>query len=86
MLRIFLVLQHLPMDLALETKLPKDLAPRLAFARQKLSEIVRVAQTPLPPVGSAAAGEVLYSNFCLAKNWFQHPFTRISLDLIMLPI
>ena len=36
-------LQHVPLDLTLETSLPADLVPRLAFATQKLAEIVRTA-------------------------------------------
>lgn len=49
--------QHLPIDLNKETKIPADLRPRLAFAQQKLGEIIRVAQAPLPAQGTAAAGE-----------------------------
>jgi len=50
-------LQHLPYDLNLETKLPVEIRPRLAFAQQKLGEIVRTAQAHLPAVGASAAGE-----------------------------
>jgi hypothetical protein len=49
-------LQHLPVDLNLETKIPADLRSRLAFAQQKLSEIAHVAKTPLPNAGSTPAG------------------------------
>ncbi|KAL4539572.1 hypothetical protein Ndes2437B_g02062 [Nannochloris sp. 'desiccata'] len=37
-------LLHVPVDLSLETNLPKDLIPRLAFAVQKLNELTHVVQ------------------------------------------
>ena len=50
-------LQHVPIDVNLETKLPADLRQRLAFAVQKLGEMVAVARTQLPAPGSHAAGQ-----------------------------
>ena len=44
-------LQHVPLDLAKETELPADVKPRLAFAHQKLQELVAVAKA------APAAGE-----------------------------
>jgi 5-methyltetrahydropteroyltriglutamate--homocysteine methyltransferase len=49
-------LQHLPWDLALETTLPAKLAPRLAFAVQKLGTIARLAQGAAPAAGGAKWG------------------------------
>ena len=37
-------LQHLPIDKSLEKKLPESITGRLAFAVQKLGEIVQTAQ------------------------------------------
>jgi 5-methyltetrahydropteroyltriglutamate--homocysteine methyltransferase len=37
-------LQHVPVDLSLETNLPKDLISRLSFAVQKLTELTHVVQ------------------------------------------
>ena len=38
-------LQFLPLDLTLEKSLPADVYPKLAFAKQKLDEIVAVSKT-----------------------------------------
>ncbi len=38
-------LQHLPIDKALEKKLPEHITSRLAFAVQKLGDIVQTAKT-----------------------------------------
>jgi 5-methyltetrahydropteroyltriglutamate--homocysteine methyltransferase len=73
-------LQFVPVDVTLETSLPPDVAPRLAFATQKLSEIVRVAKaacdgsakpldlsahTGTAPLDVGAVGEET------PKEWFQ---------------
>ena len=56
-------LQHLPIDKSLEKKLPEHITGRLAFAVQKLDEIVQTAQmaaklspgdAKLPTVGEKA--------------------------------
>ena len=53
-------LQHLPYDKHLEKQLPESVLPRLAFATQKVEEMVAVAKAAradkskklqLPPVG-----------------------------------
>lgn len=44
-------LQHVPLDLAKEAELPADVKPRLAFAYQKLQELMAVAKA------APAAGE-----------------------------
>jgi len=54
-------LQHLPWDVSLETSLPAKVAPRLAFAVQKLAAIQRLAEGAAGAgAGAAAAG---------AKGW-----------------
>ena len=45
-------LMHLPYNAELETALPKELQARLAFAKQKVAEIVAAAK------GTASAGGV----------------------------
>jgi 5-methyltetrahydropteroyltriglutamate--homocysteine methyltransferase len=49
-------LQHVPLDLALEKELPADVKPRLAFAVQKLGELVAVAQAVA--AGTVAGPEI----------------------------
>lgn len=49
-------LQHLPWDLAAEAALPPTLAPRLAFAVQKLEAISRLAAAAAGGGGGAAGG------------------------------
>ena len=56
-------LLHVPVDLSAETRLDPDLSERLAFARQKVDEVVRLGQAlrdgathlldPLPPAPAA---------------------------------
>ena len=47
-------LLHVPLDLNLETRLPKDLKQRLAFAQQKLHELTLVAKAFNHGLGSVA--------------------------------
>ncbi|KAK9846062.1 hypothetical protein WJX84_008883 [Apatococcus fuscideae] len=69
-------LQHLPIDKSLEKKLPEHITGRLAFAVQKLDEIVQTAQmaaklspgdAKLPTVGNPVAN--------LDKGLFSRPST-----------
>ncbi|GBF92667.1 hypothetical protein Rsub_05036 [Raphidocelis subcapitata] len=49
-------LQHLPWDITAETALPAKLAPRLAFAVQKLAAIARLASGAVAPASGASWG------------------------------
>lgn len=69
-------LQHLPIDKSLEKKLPESITGRLAFAVQKLGEIVQTAQvaaklTPgeakIPAVGESEFAKKLAA---LYAPWF----------------
>lgn len=74
-------LQHVPLDLTLDTNLPSTLVPRLAFSVQKLQEMVRVAQdvskVDVKPLdlatysGAPGGGEPVTSD--LAEEMFHRP-------------
>lgn len=70
-------LQHVPMDVLAEKSLPTSLLERLAFARQKLVEVVTLSQSKIPEGIKVASSEGSTNNEDkkVPKIWFDRSET-----------